>query len=62
MEQSTKLFLMLGFMFLIFTTLNGHLETYLRVVFGSAKNNGIAGSALGKISEQTGISIPNFGF
>lgn len=33
MTQSTKLFLILGFMFIIYTTMNGHLEQYLKIIF-----------------------------
>ena len=61
MEQSTKLFLVLGFLFVVFTTRNGHLEKYLRVVFGSNRSNGIAHSALGSIADAAGYAIPNFG-
>lgn len=37
MEQSTKLFITLGFMFLIYITMKGNLEKYLRVLFGDKK-------------------------
>jgi len=43
MEQSTKLFLVLGFMFILYTTMNGHLERYLQVVFGSSSKSPSAG-------------------
>jgi len=56
-EQSTKLFLMLAFLFIVFTTMNGHLEKYVRIIFGSAGNNGKANSALGQIGTY---SIPSF--
>jgi len=58
MEQSTKLFVTLAFMFLIFTTLNGNLEKYLRIVFGtcpagcgktSSSSGGLLGSILGAV-------------
>lgn len=47
MEQSTKLFLVLGFMFILYTTLNGHLEKYLQIIFSSKKSSG--GFNIGKI-------------
>lgn len=33
MSQSTKLFLMFFFLFVIFATLNGNLKNYLAIVF-----------------------------
>lgn len=33
MSQSTKLFLMLFLLFVIYTTLNGNLKNYLAIVF-----------------------------
>lgn len=51
MEQSTKLFLVLGFMFLIYTVLNGHFEKYLKIIFGSS-NSGSGG--IGNIISKVG--------
>lgn len=53
-SQSTKLFIVLGFMFIVFTTLNGHLERYLRVVFGTAKTANDAPSAVNKTANKIG--------
>jgi len=39
MNQSTKMFVVIGFMFLLFITLNGHLEKYLKILFSSAPSN-----------------------
>ena len=36
MSQSTKLFVVLGFMFIIYTTMKGNLEKYLRILFGGS--------------------------
>ena len=49
MEQSTKLFLTLGFFFLLFTTLNGHLEKYLRVLFGGKAAGDNGGGSVGQV-------------
>ena len=56
MTQSTKLFVVLGFMFIIYTTLNGHLEGYLRVLFGgkpSSQSSNNIGSAAKAFAGKT---------
>lgn len=57
MEQSTKLFLVLGVMFIIYTTINGHLEKYLKVMFGNggtcnSSGGGGSGGGLGGIAKS----------
>jgi hypothetical protein len=54
MGQSTKLFLVLGFMFVLYTTMNGHLEKYLRVVFGSSGSR--VDTSSGSLDFSTGDS------
>jgi len=43
MEQSTKLFIVLGFMFLLYVTMKGNLQRYLALLFGG--NPGRTGPA-----------------
>lgn len=40
MEQSTKLFLVLGFMFLLYVTMKGNLQRYLALLFGGSGSGG----------------------
>jgi hypothetical protein len=56
MEQSTKLFITLGFMFLVYTTLNGHLEKYLRIMFGSCSDSGPGGGVGGAVGKALSIA------
>lgn len=34
MSQSTKLFLVLGFLFILYTTMKGNLQRYVAILFG----------------------------
>lgn len=41
MSQTTKLFVVVGFMFLFYITANGHLEKYLKILFSSGSSNSV---------------------
>lgn len=36
MSQSTKLFIFVSIMFIIYTTLKGSLEKYIKILFGNS--------------------------
>lgn len=58
MSQSTKLFIVLGFMFILFTTMNGHLEKYLKIIFGKkSKNSGSFKSGMSGMFDSTLINV-----
>lgn len=62
MEQSTKLFLVLGFMFLLYITMKGNLEKYLRLLFNGTgtSNQTPSNTNSGIMLNQRGITIPSF--
>lgn len=56
MSQSTKLFLILLFLFIVFTTMNGHLESYIKIMLGK-KPPASGGGILGTIGDVLGKGL-----
>lgn len=61
MSQSTKLFVVVGFMFILYTTMNGHLEQYLKVLFSKSGNSGgsksVEGVSVGPLTLDTNAAL-----